>query len=129
MGSIIALLIGKSIFGKTITEPFARIIAYAALVLIIVGALWGAKCAYDSHIIGAHDAKQAAATAKADKNADDNAATSRVTDVTREQNEATQAQEAINEAKRTGADPRAAYYGCVRKQQSARSAGQPPPVC
>lgn len=97
--------------------------------LLLLAVLWGAKCTYDKHLIANHDNAQAAVTATADKQADDNAANSRVTDVTREQNEATQTQEAINAAKRSGADPRAAYYRCVQLEQSARHAGKPSPVC
>lgn len=108
---------------------FAKPVIYLSLILIAVGAFFGMRAIYDHRIIAAHDAKLSVGTANADKQADDNAAVSRVTDVTREQNESIQTQEAINAAKRNGSDPRAAYYDCVRKQQSARSAGKPPPVC
>jgi uncharacterized protein HemX len=108
---------------------FAKPLIYAVALLLAIGLFFGAKAIYDHKIIAAHDDKQDAANANADKKADDNSADQRVTDVTRLQNESTQTQEAINEARRNGSDPRAAYYDCVRKQQSARRAGQPSPAC
>lgn len=108
---------------------FARPLIYLFLILLAVGLFFGGKAIYDHKIIAKHDEKQAAATATADKRADDNEGTQRTVDAVREQNEATQTQEAIDAAHRNGADPRAAYYDCVRKQQSARRAGQPSPVC
>lgn len=122
--ALISLITGLGVPAQLV-KPLLAVIG----ALLILGVLWGGKCAYDHHVIAAHDAKQAAATANADKAADDHAGDQRVIDATREQNEATQAQEAINEAKRNGADPRRAYYDCVRKQQSARRAGQPSPDC
>lgn len=108
---------------------YAKPLIWIVLAVLILLALWGGKCAYDRNLISSHDARQDAANSKADKKADDNSAVQRVTDVTRAQDEKTQTQEAINEARRSGADPRAAYYQCVQRQQSARRAGQPSPKC
>ncbi len=108
---------------------FAKPLLYLALIASLVGVFGIAKCSYDKKIIAAHDAKQTAATAVADKKADNHAADSRVIDISREQDEKIQTQGAIDNAKRNGTDPRAAYYDCVRKQQSARSRGQPSPAC
>jgi hypothetical protein len=108
---------------------FAKPAIFAVLALLIVGALWGGKCAYDKSIIDRHEAKQEAATAKADRKADTKAAEQRRADDTRLSTETTEIKEAVNEARRTGADPRAAYYDCVRKQQAARHSGQPPANC
>lgn len=108
---------------------FAKPLIYLVVALLLALAVWGAFKLHDRKVIATHDAHQEAVTAKADKQADNHAADQRVMDVSRQIDEKTQTQEAINEAHRTGADPRAAYYQCVRAQQSARAAGKPSPKC
>ena len=112
-----------------VPQRFAKAAVIAALVTILVAGLGVAKCSYDRNVIEHHEAKQEAATAKADRAADAKAADQRRTDDARTTAEAVEIKEAIDEAKRSGADPRAAYYECVRRQQAARRTGQPSPEC
>lgn len=81
------------------------------------------------NIIATHEAKQGEKVAKADRKADAKAAEQRRVDDRRSLDEAQEVKEAINEAKAAGRDPRAAYYECVRLQQSARAKHQPSPDC
>ncbi|MGJ0508946.1 MAG: hypothetical protein ACR652_17820 [Methylocystis sp.] len=112
-----------------IPARFAKFAVIAALVMLLIVGLGVAKCTYDRSVINAHDAKRDAATAKADRKADEHAAVQRRTDDARLATETQEVKDAVEEAKRTGADPRAAYYACVRLQQSARARLQPPPDC
>jgi hypothetical protein len=108
---------------------FAKAAIIAALFILALGLLGLGKCAYDKSIINTHEAKQEAATAKADRKADTKAAEQRRADDARLTTETQQIKEAVNEA---GNDPtarRAAYYDCVRKQQAARHSGKPPADC
>lgn len=69
MGSIIGLLVAKGIPLK-----HARPLAFAALALVLLGLLWGAKCAYDRAVIAKHEAKiEARARPATDKAADERA--------------------------------------------------------
>jgi hypothetical protein len=112
-----------------VPQRFAKGAVIAALIAIAIAALGIGKCTYDKRVIANHDAKQEAATAKADRQADAKAAEQRRADDSRSTAEATEIKETIDEAKRTGADPRAAYYECVRRQQAARRERKPSPDC
>jgi hypothetical protein len=112
-----------------IPSRFAKGAVIAAIIGLAIALLGLGKCAYDRSIIKAHDAKQEAAVAKADRKADAKAAEQRRADDARSTAEDTEIKEAINEAKATGADPRAAYYKCVQLQQRARRDHKPPPDC
>lgn len=112
-----------------IPPKFAKFAVIAALVALLVTGLGVAKCAYDRSIIKAHDAARDAATAKADRKADTKAAEERRSDDARSTDEAAQIKEAVDEARSKGRDPRAAYYECVKLQQSARARGKPSPDC
>lgn len=105
--------------------------AFGAFVLILglLALLWLGKFLYDRSVIEKHDAKRNEAIAKADKKADNKAAEQRRIDDARAVSEKQEVKEAIDEAKSQGRDPRAAYYECVRLQQSARSRHQPSPNC
>jgi hypothetical protein len=115
--------------GIGIPEPFRKAAVIGTGVLLLLLAVFAAVKIHDSRVISAHDAKQGEANAKADRAADSNAADSRVTDAARQKDESTQAQEAIDEARRNGTDPRKAYYACVSKQQLARRNNAPVPSC
>jgi hypothetical protein len=117
-------LVGWGVPGK-----LAKPLVYAGLFMLAVGAFFGAKAIYDRNIIRNHDLKQEAATAKADRKADTKAAEQRRADDARLTTETTEIKEAVNEARQTGADPRAAYYRCVSAQQSARRERKPPASC
>lgn len=112
-----------------IPDRFAKLAVIAALLFGTLTILGIAKCSYDRNIVEKHDAKQEAATAKADRKADTKAAEQRRVDDSRSTAESTQIKEAIDEARHTGGDVRAAYYECVRKQQTARREHKPSPDC
>ena len=120
----IALLIGWGVPAK-----LAKPLLYALGIGLLLLAFAAAVKLHDRRVVQAHEAQQEIATAKADRKADTNAADQRVADQARLTNESEQIQEATNEARSTGADPRAAYYECVRKQQAARRARKPSPDC
>jgi len=122
--SLIGLLVGWGV-----PQRFAKPVLVGGLFALALGSLGLGKCAYDRSIIRQHDAAQDAATAKADRKADSHAADQRRSDDARSATEDTQIKEAVDEARRTGADPRAAYYECVRRQQAARRQRKPPADC
>lgn len=107
---------------------FAKPLIWIAFALLILAALWGGKCAYDKNVVATHDARQDAASAKADKKADDNAADQRRVDDARLSQEAQQLKGAQNGAT-SDLDRRLAFQRCLRLQQSARSNGKQPPAC
>jgi hypothetical protein len=110
-------------------SKFAAPLIYAAALLFAVGGFFGLKALYDHSVIKSHDAKQDAANSKADRKADTKAADQRRVDDARVTTETQEVNNAISQAKRSGADPRAAYYECVRLQQSARAAKRVVPTC
>lgn len=123
MGWLIGLL------APTVGEKFARPVAYAALAFVLLAMLGIGKCTYDRAVIAKHEAKQDAANAKADRKADAKAADQRRVDDARLTTEQQAIKEAIDEAKRIGADPRRVYYDCVREQQRARAERKSPAFC
>lgn len=112
-----------------IPQKYAKFAVVAVLVVLLIVGLGVAKCAYDRSIIKAHDAERDAAIAKADRRADAKSAEERRADDARSAAESQEIKEAINEARSEGRDARAAYYECVKLQQSARASGKPPPDC
>lgn len=117
------------IMGAGVPARWAKPVLAVVGALLLLAVLWGGKCAYDRSIINAHEAKQEAATAKADRKADTKAAEQRRADDARLTTETQEIKEAINEA---GSDPaarRAAYYRCVQLQQAARHSGKQPADC
>jgi hypothetical protein len=122
--SLIALLVSWGV-----PQRFAKPVLIAGLFALTLAALGLGKCAYDRSVIRQHDAKQDAANAKADRKADTHAADQRRADDARSATESTEIKEAVDEARRIGRDPRAAYYECVRKQQAARRERKPPADC
>lgn len=96
--------------------------------LLLLGVLWGGKCAYDAHVISTHEAKQDAANAKADRQADAKAAEQRRVDDARITNEATELQRSTEHAQ-TDLDRRLAFQRCLRMQQAARASNSVVPSC
>lgn len=72
MGALIGAIIARTGW----SEAIARAAAYASLALVVLGASWGAKCAYDHAVIAKHDAKVQQQATKAT----DQAATERAND-------------------------------------------------
>lgn len=125
MGSIIGFIVAR----LGVSPAAARAIAYAAGAVLLLLMILAVVKAHDHRIIAAHEAKQDAANARADRKADAAAAEQRRADDARSTDEATQIKEAINEAGNDPAARRAAYYRCVVRQQSARRDGKPSPDC
>jgi hypothetical protein len=123
MGSLIGWLIAKGV-----SQRFARPLAFLLLAIAAAAAMGGAKCAYDAAVISRHEAKQEAATAKADRKADGKAAAQRQDDDRRLTQEEQQLEEVQKHAP-TDLDRRLAFHRCLRLQQSARAEGREPPAC
>jgi hypothetical protein len=104
----------------------AAIIGAGALLLLL--AIFAAVKIHDHRVIAAHEAKQDAANAKADRKADTKAAEQRRADDTRLTQEAGQLKEVQANAK-TNHDRSLARARCIRMQQSARAAKRQPPDC
>ena len=107
---------------------FAKPALIAALVAVLILAIGVAKCSYDRSVIAGHAARADAATAKADRKADDTAAVQRRADDSRLSSETT----ALEKVRIDAPDPvarRLARHRCLRLQQSARAAHREPPAC
>jgi hypothetical protein len=70
MGALIGMLVGKSIFGRTITEPVARFLVGLGLFLAALLAVGLGKIAYDRAVIAHHNAKADAKLVKDERKAD-----------------------------------------------------------
>lgn len=112
-----------------IPPRFAKYAVIAAGVVLLGLAILAAVKIHDHGVIANHDAKQDAATAKADRAADSHAAEQRRADDARVTTETQEINNAVSQAKRTGGDARAAYYKCVSLQQRARAAKLVVPAC
>ncbi len=116
-----------------IPEPMRRLAVIASLAIALFMILGVAKCSYDRSIIASHDAAQSAATAKADRKADDAAANTRRADDSRLAQERAQLEKVKTNAKSRddAKDPNgvAARLRCIRLQQAARASNSQPPAC
>jgi threonine dehydrogenase-like Zn-dependent dehydrogenase len=99
----------------------------AGIILLLIAAFAAVKI-HDHRVIATHDAKQDAATAKADRAADNHAAEQRRTDDARLTQETTELNRSTNNGQ-TDLDRRLAFQRCLRMQQSARAAKRQPPAC
>lgn len=117
-------------FATGIVGPkFAKAAVVGTGIVLLLLAVFAAVKIHDHRVIANHEAKQDAATAKADRTADNHAAEQRRTDDTRVATETQEINNAVSQAKRTGGDARAAYYKCVSLQQRARAAKLVVPAC
>jgi uncharacterized membrane protein YccC len=112
-----------------IPPQFRKAAVIGAGAVLLVLAIFAAVKIHDHGVIATHEAKQDAANAKADRQADAKAAEQRRTDDARTTEESQQVKEAVNDARSQGRDPRAAYYKCVELQQRARAAKLVVPAC
>jgi uncharacterized protein YqgC (DUF456 family) len=100
----------------------------AALLLVVAIALLATlRSCYDSRVIAVHEAMVGAATARADRVADQKAAEQRRRDDRRLGSEAAALEGARNAP--TDLERRRARHSCLRLQQAARAAGREPPAC
>lgn len=120
---LLSLIMGAGVPAK-LAKPVLAVVG----ALLLLGVLWGGKCAYDRSIINAHEAKQEAATAKADRKADTKAAEQRRADDARLTTEADELNRSTDHAQ-TDLDRRLAFQRCLRLQQAARSKHGVVPAC
>jgi Tfp pilus assembly protein PilO len=72
MTGLIAMLVGKTLFGKTITEGGAKWLVGIGLFLTALAAIAVVKIAYDRSVISHHEAKAELKQEKAERKADTN---------------------------------------------------------
>jgi hypothetical protein len=111
-----------------VPPKFAKAATIAALFVLAMSLLALGKCAYDRSIINTHEAKQEAATAKADRKADTAAAEQRRVDDSRLTTEAQELNRSTDHAQ-TDLDRRLAFQRCLRLQQAARAKHGVVPAC
>lgn len=104
----------------------AAVIATGAVLLAL--AIFAAVKIHDRRVITTHEAKQDAANAKADRQADANAAERRRADDSRLTDEIQQLNRSTDHAQ-TDLDRRLAFQRCLRLQQAARRDGKQSPSC
>jgi hypothetical protein len=122
--SLVALLVGWGVPAR-----FAKPLLIVGGIVLLLLAIFAAVKIHDHNVVKQHEAAQDAANAKADRAADQKAADQRRADDARVTTETQEIDHAISEAKRTGIDPRSAYYKCVQLQQAARAAKRVVPAC
>ena len=121
MGTIIGWLIGKQMFGRTISEPAARLIAHAGLVLVVLAVLGSIVAFVRRDAVDDHEAKivqrAAPATAKA--------ADERVADAVRIATQERKMHDVIEAQPDQAIAPTSRALGCER----LRRAGRTSPAC
>ena len=111
-----------------VAERFSRTAGIAGAVILLALAIWGLKSCYDGRVIDQHEATQRAATAEADRKADNRAAEQRIEDARRLSVESQELQKATVNAE-TDRDRRLAHMRCIGLQQAARASGSVAPAC
>jgi hypothetical protein len=110
-------------------ERFAKPVVFGLLAVLIVGALWGGKCAYDSHVIAQHAAKEEAKQAKRERKADANLEQQKDRDAAA----AEQRQQEIDDATRNIPDQapsaRQRARACLELRRQAKAHRRPEPAC
>lgn len=114
--------------GLGVPKRFARAVALTVLILLAVLGLLLAKSCYDGGLIARHDAEREATVARADRQADETAATSRRADDARLSNETIELEKVTAHAP-SASDRRLARQRCIRLQQAARAEQREPPAC
>jgi cytochrome c-type biogenesis protein CcmH/NrfG len=116
MGTIIGLLTARGM-----SERMARVISYAALILLLLAACTGLVLAYNHHIIGAHET----AVARSAAPATDAAANQRATDTIAQAKNEQEAHDVIAAQPDQPIAPTSHALSCKR----LRDAGRNPPAC
>lgn len=129
MGSIIGLLVGKSLFGHVIGEKLARAIAYAGLVLLIVGAIGTAKCAYDRGVIRKHEQKAELKQVKRERKADAQLEQQKDTDAAAKAQRQKELEDATKGIPDRAPSARQRAIACSELRREAKERGQPIPSC
>jgi len=118
-------LLAKSFIGP----KFAKAAAFGIIGLAVVLLAFGLWTCIKGNIISEHDMKQDAKVVAKTNKSTGKAIEERSSDTNRLDKERSETRKAVDHAKASGRDPRAAYYECVRVQQQARQAGRPTPTC
>jgi hypothetical protein len=125
---MITALIGLAT-GMGIAPKFAKPVVFTALAVLIGLALWGGKCAYDSHVISAHETRQELKQARRERKADQNLQAN--TD--RDDAAAQQRREEMENATRGIPDQRPSArqhaIACSELRREAKQRGKPEPAC
>lgn len=121
MGAFIGMLAGKQLFGRTITEPVARAIGIAGLVLLILGVAGGIVLAIRNDAVSDHEAHQVQRAAKATEKASTERAQDAVTNSKNDQ----ERHDVINAQPDQPIAPTSLALSCKR----LRDAGKHPSAC
>lgn len=97
---------------------FAKPLVFLGLAALIGLALWGAKCAYDAHIIKTHDTEQENKTLKRVSGANDQAADERAADTIALEHKEQEAHDAIHQGPDAAPSPAAVRHNCERLRRS-----------
>lgn len=99
------------------SPALAKAIAYAGLALLILGALWGGKCAYDRSVVNKHEQQ----IEKRAKPATDQAATERANDTIAIQQNETEAHNAVHSVPDAAPAGPSHALNCQRLRKLGRS--------
>ncbi|MFC0305282.1 hypothetical protein [Rhizorhabdus histidinilytica] len=106
-----------------VPDRFARAIVAAGAICALVALLVLAKCSYDRRLIAAHDADQAARLAPAVRQADANAADTRISDQKRNQADEDAERAAVAALPAAGLSDRQRARACAILLRQARERG------
>lgn len=129
MGSLIGLLVGKSLFGHVIGEKLARVIAIAGLFLLILGALGVTKCAYDRNVIRNHEQKAELKQAKRERKADQNLNTQQGRDEAASEQRKQEIENATRNIPDQAPSARQRAIACAELRREAKERRKPEPAC
>jgi hypothetical protein len=80
MGALVGMLVGKTIFGRVISEPVARFLVGLGLFIAALAVVGLGKVMYDRAVIAHHNLKADAKLVKAERKADTNLVQQKVAD-------------------------------------------------
>jgi hypothetical protein len=103
-----------------VPQRYARAATMVLLGIAVLLALWGAKCAYDHHVISTHDTKVENKVLKKTQAATDQAATERANDTIRVEHQEQEAHNAIHQGADSAPSAAAVRHDCGRLRRAGK---------
>lgn len=129
MGSLIGLLVGKSLFGHVIGPKLARALAIGGLFLTLIAVLGTVKCAYDSSVIRKHEQGVELKQVKRERKADTQLEQQKDTDAAAKAQRQQELDNATKGIPDRAPSARQRAIACSELRREAEERGAPVPAC